>query len=264
MIVDIHTHMLYGIDDGAYDKDMSLTLMGMDYDQGVRGIFCTNHSRGMEEGYRDYHRRFDKLWKVAADRYPGLSLYKGCEILCCREKMPGIIANIKKDVYPTMNGTNYVLMEFKPPGTKGMEEMNYCLEYALDHGYVPIIAHAERYKSIYDNPLEDLVRIKEFGCLVQINLYSIEQDRGLVGGGSRKKLANLFLNHQLVDFVGTDTHRLDYKSPETAIGASALRGKYGDEYAEQVLLTNAENLLKTNIYLTNRYTGRKFYNQKMH
>ncbi len=247
MIIDIHTHMLYDIDDGAYDNDMSLTLMGLDYDQGVRGIFCTNHSSGMEDRYRDYHKRFDELRKVTAEIYPGLSLYKGCEILCCREKMPDIIANIKKNVYPTMNETRYVLMEFKPHKTKGIGEMSYCLEYTLDHGYVPIIAHAERYKTIYNNPLKDLVRIKRLGCLVQINLYSIEQDRGLVGGGSRKKLANLFLQHKLVDFVGTDTHRLDYKSPEAAVGASVLRRKYGDGYAEQVLHGNAEDLLKKNL-----------------
>ncbi len=50
-IIDIHTHMLYDIDDGARDSEMSLTLMRMDYDQCVRGIFCTNHSYGMEERY---------------------------------------------------------------------------------------------------------------------------------------------------------------------------------------------------------------------
>lgn len=73
----------------------------------------------------------------------------------------------------------------------------------------------ERYKSIFDDTLEDLIRMKELGCKVQINLYSVEQDRGFVGGGSRKELTNLFLEHQQVDFVGTDTHRLEYKSPET-------------------------------------------------
>ncbi len=244
-IIDIHTHMLYGIDDGARDSEMSLTLIGMDYEQGVRGIFCSNHSYGMENGYMDYHRRFDKLRKVAVERYPGLTLYKGCEILSYKEEMPETIANIKNDVYPTMNGTKYVLLEFDPHGTRGMNEMRYCLEYALDKDYIPIIAHVERYKTIYDDPLEDLIRLKELGCLVQINLYSVEQDKGLVGGGSRKELANLFLKNQLVDFVGTDTHRLDYKSPEAAVGATALREKYGDEYADAVLYRNAEKLLNT-------------------
>ena len=242
-IIDIHTHMLYDIDDGAKDSEMSLALMGMDYEQGVRGIFCTNHSYGMEEGYANYHRKFEKLSKVAAGRYPGLSLYKGCEIYCCREEMPDIIRYIRKDIYPVMNDTNYVLLEFDPYVTNGMEEMHYCLEYALNAGFIPIIAHVERYKIIYDEPLEDLRRVKELGCLLQINLYSVEQDQGHVGGGSRKELANLFLKNRLVDFVGTDTHRLNYKSPEAAIGAEAIRKKYGDDYADMVLFKNAEKLL---------------------
>lgn len=117
-------------------------------------------------------------------------------------------------------------------------EMQYCLEYALDSGYIPVIAHVERYNNIYDEPVRDLSMLKELGCMVQINLYSIDQD-----WGSRNELANLFLKYQLVDFVGTDTHRLDYKSPEAEVGAAALREKYGDEYANMVLYRNAENLL---------------------
>ena len=242
-IIDIHTHMLYGIDDGAPDREMSLKLIEMDYEQGVRGIFCTNHSYGMEDDYRDYHRRFEKLSRAAADRFPGLTLYKGCEILCYRQEMQEIVANIDEDIYPSMNGTGYVLTEFDPYGTEGVEEMAYCLNCVLDADYIPIIAHAERYMTIYDDPLTDLGRMKELGCLVQINLYSVEQDQGLVGGGSRKELANLFLRNRLVDFVGTDSHRLSYKPPEAAVGASVIREKYGDEYADQVLFRNAEKYL---------------------
>ena len=245
-IIDIHTHILYGIDDGARDSKMSLALIGMLYKQGVRGILCTNHSYCMEDGYMDYNKRFEKLRKDVADKYSGLSLYKGCEVLCCQDEMPGIINSIKNNVFPTMNGTKYVLVEFDPYGTNGIGEMEYCTEYALNEGYFPVIAHAERYKSIYDNPLEDLIRLKEKSCLVQVNLYSVEQDKGLVGGGARKELANLFLKHRLVDFVGTDTHRLDYKSPEAEVGATVLRKKYGDEYADAVLFGNAEKLLLCN------------------
>lgn len=241
-IIDVHTHMLYGIDDGAFDETMSLRLMGMDYEQGVRGIFCTNHSYGMKDNYEDYHRRFEKLSKLASEKYPELSLYKGCEVLCRQEEMLEIIDDIQKSVYPTMNGTKYVLAEFSPSRTKGMAEMRHCLEYMLEYGYVPIIAHAERYHVIYDDPLENVSRLKETGCLVQINLYSVEQDKGSVDI-HRKELANVFLEHHLVDFVGTDAHNLDYKSPEAAIGAKALLEQYGEEYAERVLWKNAERLL---------------------
>ena len=239
-IIDIHAHILYGIDDGADDREMSLQLMGMAYKQGVRGIFCTNHSYGMERRYKDYQDRFERL--RAENSYSGLSLYKGCEILCFREDMPGIISNIRNDIFPSMNGTGYVLLEFDPYGTDGVEEMQYCLEYAQDKGYLPIIAHAERYKPIYDDPLSDIMQLKESGFLVQINLFSVEQDHG-----SRKELANLFLANQLVDFVGTDTHSTYYKSPEAAVGAATLREKYGNEYADKVLFKNAEELLINSI-----------------
>ena len=241
-IIDIHAHMLYGIDDGAFDEKMSLKLMGMDYEQGVRGIFCTNHSYGMKDGYEDYHRRFENLSKLTSEKYLGLSLYKGCEVLCRQEAMSEIIDDIQKNVYPTMNGTKYVLAEFSPGRTKGMAEMRYCLECLLEHGYVPIIAHAETYYSIYDDPLEDMGRLKETGCLVQINLYSVEQDQGSIDG-HRKELANLFLAHRFVDFVGTDAHNLDYKFPEVAVGARVLLERYGDEYAEAIFWKNAERIL---------------------
>ena len=240
-IIDIHTHILYGIDDGSWDAEMSLKLMKMELIQDVHGIFLTNHSGDMEYEYENYHRRFEKLTRKAAEKYPDLSLYKGCEVICYRKRMPKIISNIQSDIFPTMNGTQYILAEFSPNRTEGMEEMKYCLEYLLDKGYIPIIAHAERYMPIYDDPLTDLAMLKELDCLIQINLFSVEQDYG-----DRKYLANLFLKDQLVDFVGTDAHNTCYKSPEAAIGAAALREKYGDEYADKVLYRNAEDLLNCN------------------
>ena len=244
MIIDIHTHMLYGIDDGVADMKESLKLMERAYEQGVRGIFLTNHSYGMERKYESYHRRFDKLKAAASEHFPGLELYKGCEVLCFRDEMEEIICGIKDGKYPTLNGTRYVLMEFSPHSTKGMAEMMYCLEYALDAGYVPVVAHVERYDKLYKHALNDLEALKKLGCLFQINLYSVEQDQGHVSGGSRKVLANLFLQNGLVDFVGTDSHNMYYKAPEAAVGAAAIRERYGDELADRVLYKNAEKMLR--------------------
>ena len=246
MIVDIHTHMIYGIDDGASDREMSVTLMKMDYMQGVRGIFCTNHSFGMKIGYEDYYRRYEELRQAVMDSCPGLSLYKGCEIACHRTSMPDIIERIRTGIFPTMNESRYVLMEFNPKLTMGMDEMLYCMEYTLDKGYIPIIAHVERYKNLYDDPLEDLIKLKKLGCMTQINLYSVEQDAGFVSGGSRKELANLFLRNKLIDFAGTDSHRLDYKSPEAETGAAVIRERYGNFYADRVLFENAKVYLSVN------------------
>ena len=136
------------------------------------------------------------------------------------------------------NGSKYILMEFDPDETDGMSEIEYCLKYALDAGFVPIVAHVERYMELYEEPLTDIQFIKELGCKIQINLYSVEQD-----SGSRKELANLFLKHKLVDFVGTDAHNLYYKSPEAAVGAAAIRERCDKEYADKILFGNVKEIV---------------------
>ncbi len=244
-ISDIHTHILYGIDDGSANLEMSLKLLEMEYAQGVREIFLTNHSDGMAEKYENYHARFDELTRLASDRFEGLHLYKGCEILGSQNEMEDIVHKIRADIYPTLNGSKYILMEFDPDETDGMREIECCLKYSLDAGFVPIVAHVERYKDLYKEkePLKDIQFIKELGCKIQINLYSVEQDNGSVGGGSRKILANLFLKHKLVDFVGTDTHNLYYKSPEAAVGAAAIRERCDKEYADKILFGNVKEIV---------------------
>ncbi len=242
MIVDIHAHIFPGIDDGAEDAAMAFEVMKSDYSQGACGIFCTSHSYAMEDMHEHYHGRFNDF-RRQAKRFDKLKIYKGCEILCYREEMPDNIDKIKLDIYPTMNETEYVLMEFDPDYTKGTDEMRYCLEYTLDKGYIPIIAHAERYANIYDDPEKDIRLLKELGCMVQINLYSIVQDGRNSVGKSRKALANLFLNNRLVDFAGTDAHRPDYKPPEAMIGADYIRENFDEEYAQAILRTNAQKYL---------------------
>ena len=237
-ISDIHTHILYDIDDGSCDLKMSLKLLEMEYDQGVREIFLTNHSYGMAEKYENYHARFDELTSLASDRFEGLRLYKGCEIKSFEYEMEDIVRKIGADIYPTLNGSKYILMEFDPDETDGMSEIEYCLKYALDAGFVPIVAHVERYMELYEEPLTDIQFIKELGCKIQINLYSVEQD-----SGSRKELANLFLKHKLVDFVGTDAHNLYYKSPEAAVGAAAIRERCDKEYADKILFGNVKEIV---------------------
>ncbi len=242
-IIDIHTHILYGLDDGAEDLAMSMELIKRAYEQGVRGLFLTNHGEGIINRIGDYRERFKNLKMMAEITYPGLELFEGSEVVSERDNMVHVIDNLNAGNLPTLNGTKYVLTEFVPYDTDGMKEVFYCVDALLNAGYIPVIAHVERYADIYSDPAQNLHELKEKGCFTQVNLYSVKQDHGMIGGGSRKKLANLFLKDHLIDFVGTDSHRIDYKSPEAAIGAQEIEEKYGADYAKQVLYKNAERLL---------------------
>ena len=238
-VVDIHTHILYGIDDGAKNFEMSLQLLNMEHTQGITKVFLTNHSYDMEYTYIDYNRKFEQLREIVQRKYSNLDIYKGCEILCFKNEMTNIINNIRNNIYPTMNETQYVLIEFNPYDIDGIREIEYCLKYLLDKGYIPIIAHAERYGNSYDNPLENIIKIKELGCKIQINLYSIKQENQ---NSIRRTLANLFLNNKDVDFVGTDTHRLDYKPTEAYVGIQTIRKQCDSKYSDDILFRNSKML----------------------
>lgn len=238
-IIDINSHIMNGIDDGAGNIGMSLELMEMEYDQGVRGIFLTGHGYGMEAWHEDYGRRFDELVKISNERFPGLSLYKGSEILCYRDFMDITVDNIKSGIFPTLNGGDHVLIEFNPYDTEGTDEMRFCAGCLINNGLIPIIAHVERYYDIFADPVEDLKHLKDLGCLAQINLYSIDSEKN----ASERELADLFLTNRLADFVGTDAHRPDHKRPDAARGAKLLAEKYGLDYASEILYKNAKTIL---------------------
>lgn len=237
-ITDIHSHILYGIDDGSRDKAMSLGMLRSEYEQGVRDVFLTSHSNRVSPNMGLYLERFHILKKAAETAYPGLRLYSGCEVLCGKDYMDILIDDLQNGRLLTLNNTKYVLIEFMPHYTRGMAEVKFCVFFLLDAGYIPVIAHAERYQSIFENPVSDVQKLRDEGCLIQINLYSVAEDYG-----DRIELSNAFLSNKLVDFVGTDAHRLDYKPPAAKTGADAILERYGDEYTAEVLYGNAEKIL---------------------
>ena len=238
-VVDIHSHMVYGVDDGSPDFESSVKMLRMAKEQGAEAIFCTSHSWGIHRTSTDYENHFCELKKIVLKEIPGLQIFRGCEIECKVPSMKKILERIRNGEFPTMNGTNYVLAEFYPYSTKNILQMTECLEAFGENGYTPIIAHAERYEDIYSDPVEDLKRLKQLGCLVQMNLFSVAQD----WNPDIVRLANLLLENHLVDLVGSDAHRLDHRPPNILKGAKALRERYGNEYADKVLFRNAEELL---------------------
>ena len=112
-----------------------------------------------------------------------------------------------------MAGSRYVLTEFDPYET--LEDMVYCIEQILAAGYVPVIAHAERCRMIM---MPDIRALKDLGALIQINAYSIANEKN----AHTRQLANDCLFERLVDFLGSDAHRLDHRPPAVADGIAAL------------------------------------------
>ena len=134
-----------------------------------------------------------------------------------------------------MCGTRYVLTEFDP-GWYSQEDADYCIRKILSAGYTPIIAHVERYPL---PSIECVRKMKDAGALMQINAYSIVNE---IKERTRNN-ANALLSEQLVDFIGSDAHRLDHRPPIIADGVTAITQLYSDEYGKMLLALNPTNLL---------------------
>ena len=166
-----------------------------------------------------------------------IRLFQGCEIYTTRNCIENILQNLKSGRLPSMNRTRYILAEFSVSGGD-FAHAQYCLNRYLEEGWIPIIAHAERYCRTFAS-VENIHALKEAGCLVQVNYYDLaeEPDHEI------RTCAQNLLQAELVDMMGSDAHRTDHRAPKLARGAKYIKENCRAEYAENVLRRNAERLL---------------------
>ncbi len=198
LVVDIHSHLIPGIDDGAKEMQESLELIKELSNLGYRKLITTPHI--MHDAYRntpaDILQRLDDLRTNISKS--GLDI----EIECAAEYYLDeyFIQLLKKGDILTF-GSNYLLFETSFAARPYALHEQIFLMKSL--GYQPVLAHPERYAYMHDD-FEEYKRIKEMGVLFQINLNS------LTGyyTSAVKKAAEWLIENSLVDFAGSDTHKM--------------------------------------------------------
>ena len=239
-MADIHTHLIPGVDDGSFTMDMSKSMLLMSCLQGVRTIFTTPHSQAfVPEGdlppKQELVQQNYRLLEDAAKSLPfGLRVFLGCEVRCELRNIKETLEHLRARRIPSMNRTRYVLTEFS---VRIQPEQAYrMMVQMLDAGWIPIIAHAERYPGLFrDGAIEKLL---DKGCRLQINTYSLDDMADEAAGRVR-----YLLGEQMVSFLGTDCHRLNHRPPSAERGLKYLYAACGREYADAVAFGNAEKYL---------------------
>ena len=233
--VDIHCHILPGVDDGAPDLDAALQMLKQEAQEGVGKIILTPHQKpehwcvtagGIE-------KRLGRLQKEAENLGIPVRLYPGAELMYCR----GMRELLDAGKVCTLAHSRYVLVEFMPA-----EEWNYIRNGIYDlagGGYWPVLAHVERYMQLADRP-ERVQELIEMGTYIQMNAGSVA---GTEGGRIRRSCMKL-LQQQLVHFMGTDAHRAEgNRSPQLEACVRLLKKQLGEAYVRRLLWKNAENIL---------------------
>ena len=205
-LYDIHCHILPGVDDGARNMEESLWMLNKEYREGVRNVILTPHFRYdmFEPHLNIVTRQFMQLRRAAMNiGEEGMRLYLGCELHSSMD----MVECLKKGRRLTLAGSRYVLVEFSNEDEKSYIEER--IRNLLMNGYIPIIAHVERYKATR-NDIGFLMELKQMGAYIQINADTIS---GQEGFGART-FAKKVMKQGILDFVGSDGHRKNERIPE--------------------------------------------------
>ena len=235
-MIDIHMHLIPGVDDGAEDMEMALVMMIRAKQQGISQIIATPHSEVFRYSKEGGKIIFKRLVDAAAKVCPDMKLYLGCEVYCETGIMAEVLEALDSGRYPTMNGTKHVLMEFSQ--WVYPENTFPCVEALVKAGYKPIIAHMERYKFLRDN-MELVNCFRDMGARIQLNTYSLFDEMD----DSIKNWARLLVQERKVDFLGTDAHRTYHRPPSAEMGLNWLYENVEQEYADAIAWGNAQTVL---------------------
>lgn len=226
-MIDIHTHITYGIDDGADDFGEALELIDKAVQNGTNGIVLTPHYPnkvfGIDRSKAEYLEHINAVIARLSVERPNVTLYSGAENYCS-ESTAHLISNGE---IITLNNSHYALIEFSE--RESFEFVSDTVRYMVRHGYIPVIAHAERYLCIDYKP-ERAKLLKNAGALIQVNARSIMSE------GRYYMLADYLLRHRLADVVASDAHEPYIRSTDISSAIAEMTYRYSSEYLQ--LLTN--------------------------
>lgn len=234
-LCDMHCHILPGVDDGAKTMDEALDLLEEEYRQGVRAIILTPHFRKeMFETPRSVClERLQALSLSAKERqkkspgmFEGLHVYLGTEFHVNQD----MTETLKTDPAYRMNGTDYVLTEFSSYHTES--EVRTTVNNLLIEGWIPIIAHIERYPAC--RKMQVVEDLRSMGALIQVNADAI---LGREGFGNRHFTGKL-LAQGLVDLIGSDAHNMKSRAPHMSECATYIEKKFGLSAARKLMWSN--------------------------
>lgn len=223
-LIDLHCHILPGIDDGAKNIDVSMQLLQQELDSKVAGICFTPHfyyeRMTLEEFTANRHKAFSQLAQHIRPLGLQLALKTGAEVYFT----PALLSLDLRKL--AIYDTDYLLIElptsFHPTG---IEDLLFEVQ---QQGFIPILAHVERYPYVTENPtlLYDWV---SGGALAQINAS------GLIRAGYTAKLLQKYIDWNLVHLLCSDAHHPEKRPANLGAGFAALPQKVQNRFQENAV-----------------------------
>ena len=244
-MVDIHSHVLWGMDDGAPTREVSLEMLRLAAEAGTTDIVATPHSNGeftyqpelIDERIRDLNEAMEGR----------LHVHRGCDLHLSYDN---IVDTLEHPSKYSICGKQYVLVECSDVHISG--HMSKVLDQLLGIDLVPIVTHPER-NPILQKEMNRLDKWVELGCLVQVTALSV------VGGFGKRAhaAAQQLLAKGQVHVIASDAHDPVHRHPRLNESFTVVAKEYGDEIAGMLFRDNPAKMIRGQFVSNERFPVEK-------
>jgi protein-tyrosine phosphatase len=233
-LIDLHCHLLPGLDDGAEELEIALEMARLAAADGITTAACTPHILPgvYDNSGPDIRAAVEQLQSALADRGISLTLVAGADI----HMTPDLIAGLRSNRLPTLGNSRYFLLE--PPHHAAPPHLEDYVFSILSAGYVPIVTHPERFAWV-EMHYADLQHLASAGAMMQITGAS------LTGGFGRRARywSERMLDEGIVDLLASDGHGATRRPPVLSDAFEAVAQRQGEGEARRLTTENPQRVL---------------------
>ena len=211
---DIHAHFIYGIDDGAQTKEDMLAMLDDAHLCGISELYATSHSTPGIQHFPEevYFARLAEARAYCKEKGYQIKIRSGTEILYT----PALKNYLERKPLRTMGKSDFVLIEFVPDISYA--EVKEAVSLVEGAGYIPILAHVERYECLQSRKIWRLK--KEHNVRYQVNCGTLVKRKGFL----RTRRIRKWFRKGLIDYVASDMHDLRSRRNRMQEAARMLEG----------------------------------------